>query len=439
MGRRNRQREKLAAPTADHTDADGNVLDAARRRSRPRRGASTPRCVAGGSTREDTWHRAVEFLFERLAVRWVISGVETDEAEGAARCASAWRRRRRRRGSATCCASTSPSGSRTWRRRDAVPDRLLLGSGPSPVPAARARRARAADDRPPRPGVRRDHGGGRRAAARDVRHGEPRDAADQRHGQRGDGRDGRELRRAGRPRRLRGRRPVRRADGRRARAQRGGGRAGRGRVGPRDRARARSSPRSATAPTRCSSSTARRRPASASRSTASARRAASTTRSSSSTASPRWRASRSSLDDALVDAAFSGTQKCLNCPPGLAPFTAGERAIAKLETPRRRRCGPGTSTSASSSGTGDEDGGRAYHHTAPINMVYALREALAIVHEEGLEARWERHAARARAAASRRSACSAAAGSRPRASSSTRCSPSSRPRARTSTASARGC
>src|SRR6185295_12246161 len=39
-----------------------------------------------------------------------------------------------------------------------------------------------------------------------------------------------------------------------------------------------------------------------------------------------------------------------------------------------------------------DGGGRAYHHTAPINMVYALREALAIVHEEGLEARWARHA-----------------------------------------------
>jgi hypothetical protein len=76
MGRRNRQREKLAAPTADYPDADGNVLTL--------RGSLSPASrreyaalVAGGSTREDTWHRAVEFLFERLAVRWVISGVET--------------------------------------------------------------------------------------------------------------------------------------------------------------------------------------------------------------------------------------------------------------------------------------------------------------------------------------------------------------------------
>ena len=97
------------------------------------------------------------------------------------------------------------------------------------------------------------------------------------------------------------------------------------------------------------------------------------------------------LDEALVDAAFSGTQKCLNCPPGLAPFTAGERAIAKLE---------GRATKVRSwyfdlslvLGYWHADGGRAYHHTAPINMVYALLEALRIVDEEGLEARWRRHA-----------------------------------------------
>ena len=97
------------------------------------------------------------------------------------------------------------------------------------------------------------------------------------------------------------------------------------------------------------------------------------------------------VDDALVDAAFSGTQKCLNCPPGLAPFTAGERAIAKLE----RRSTPVRSWYFDLSlvlGYWDGDGGRAYHHTAPINMVYALLEALRIVDEEGLEARWARHA-----------------------------------------------
>ncbi len=101
------------------------------------------------------------------------------------------------------------------------------------------------------------------------------------------------------------------------------------------------------------------------------------------------------LDEAGVDAAFSGTQKCLNCPPGLAPFTAGERAIAKLKAREK----PGRSwyfdlalvleywNPASSGGSA-----RTYHHTAPINMIYALREALRIaVGEEWLPTTWERH------------------------------------------------
>jgi alanine-glyoxylate transaminase / serine-glyoxylate transaminase / serine-pyruvate transaminase len=101
------------------------------------------------------------------------------------------------------------------------------------------------------------------------------------------------------------------------------------------------------------------------------------------------------LDEAGVDAAFSGTQKCLNCPPGLAPFTAGERAIAKLQAREQ----PGRSwyfdlslvlgywDPAAAGATA-----RAYHHTAPINMVYALREALRIaVVDEWLPSAWERH------------------------------------------------
>ncbi len=103
------------------------------------------------------------------------------------------------------------------------------------------------------------------------------------------------------------------------------------------------------------------------------------------------------IDEAGVDAAFSGTQKCLNCPPGLAPFTAGERAIAKLkarENPGRswyfdlalvlEYWKPGATAGAATA--------RTYHHTAPINMVYALREALRIVvGDEWLPTTWERH------------------------------------------------
>src|SRR5689334_14259093 len=93
------------------------------------------------------------------------------------------------------------------------------------------------------------------------------------------------------------------------------------------------------------------------------------------------------LDDAGVDAAFSGSQKCLNCPPGLAPFTVGERATEHLQ--RRSWY---FDLEALLGYWRDGGGARAYHHTAPINMVYALREALAIVQAEGLEARWARHA-----------------------------------------------
>jgi alanine-glyoxylate transaminase/serine-glyoxylate transaminase/serine-pyruvate transaminase len=91
------------------------------------------------------------------------------------------------------------------------------------------------------------------------------------------------------------------------------------------------------------------------------------------------------LDASGVDAAFSGTQKCLNVPPGLAPFTVNDRALGRLQ----RR-----SWYFDLQAMVDywfADGPRAYHHTAPINMIYALHEGLRIVQEEGLEARWGRH------------------------------------------------
>jgi alanine-glyoxylate transaminase/serine-glyoxylate transaminase/serine-pyruvate transaminase len=94
------------------------------------------------------------------------------------------------------------------------------------------------------------------------------------------------------------------------------------------------------------------------------------------------------LDEAGVDAAFSGTQKCLNCPPGLAPFTLNDRAAAHLQ----RRSWYFDLEAILGYWNADGEAGRAYHHTAPINMVYALHEALELVHEEGLEQRWARHA-----------------------------------------------
>lgn len=100
---------------------------------------------------------------------------------------------------------------------------------------------------------------------------------------------------------------------------------------------------------------------------------------------------RLELDASGVDAAFSGTQKCLNVPPGLAPFTAGERALERVDGSCRSWYFD-LSLVLGYWKDPDAAGARAYHHTAPINLVYALREGLEIVREEGLEARWERHA-----------------------------------------------
>jgi alanine-glyoxylate transaminase/serine-glyoxylate transaminase/serine-pyruvate transaminase len=99
------------------------------------------------------------------------------------------------------------------------------------------------------------------------------------------------------------------------------------------------------------------------------------------------------IDDWGIDAAYSGTQKCLSCPPGIGPLTLGSRALEKLNN--RTQPVPNWYLDMSLVGKywGSE---RTYHHTAPINMNYAFREALRLVAEEGLEARWERHAANAR-------------------------------------------
>jgi alanine-glyoxylate transaminase/serine-glyoxylate transaminase/serine-pyruvate transaminase len=89
-----------------------------------------------------------------------------------------------------------------------------------------------------------------------------------------------------------------------------------------------------------------------------------------------------------VDVAFSGSQKCISAPPGLAPLTLSPRAREVL---RNRKTPVGNwylDLSLLERYWGKE---RTYHHTAPINMNYALREALRLVAEEGLEARFDRH------------------------------------------------
>ncbi len=94
------------------------------------------------------------------------------------------------------------------------------------------------------------------------------------------------------------------------------------------------------------------------------------------------------VDELAIDAAYSGTQKCLSCPPGLSPVTMSERA---MEAVRARKSKPKSwylDLALLGAYFGNQ---RLYHHTAPISMVYALAEALAIVLEEGLEDRYLRH------------------------------------------------
>ncbi len=98
---------------------------------------------------------------------------------------------------------------------------------------------------------------------------------------------------------------------------------------------------------------------------------------------------RFEADEWNIDVAYSGTQKCLSCPPGLAPVTFSERAVDKLKSRQTKVVSWYLDLSMIEKYW--TDGERAYHHTAPISMNYALHEALCLVHEEGLEARWERH------------------------------------------------
>lgn len=97
------------------------------------------------------------------------------------------------------------------------------------------------------------------------------------------------------------------------------------------------------------------------------------------------------VDEWGIDAVYSGTQKCLSCLPGLSPVTFSERAIEKIKAR--------THTNYSwfldlnlVMGYWGEGAKRTYHHTAPVNSLYALHEALLILKEEGLEAAWARHA-----------------------------------------------
>jgi len=96
------------------------------------------------------------------------------------------------------------------------------------------------------------------------------------------------------------------------------------------------------------------------------------------------------VDEWGADAVYSGTQKCLSCAPGLSPVTFSGRAVEKV----RNRARPVQSWFLDLNlvmGYWGSGAKRAYHHTAPVNAVYGLHEALGILMEEGLEAAWARH------------------------------------------------
>jgi alanine-glyoxylate transaminase / serine-glyoxylate transaminase / serine-pyruvate transaminase len=91
-----------------------------------------------------------------------------------------------------------------------------------------------------------------------------------------------------------------------------------------------------------------------------------------------------------VDVCYSGTQKCLGVPPGLAPITFSPRAVERIRSRKSPVASWYLDVTLISGYLGSE---RRYHHTAPINLIYALHEALTEVGEEGLEARFRRHGA----------------------------------------------
>lgn len=99
------------------------------------------------------------------------------------------------------------------------------------------------------------------------------------------------------------------------------------------------------------------------------------------------------VDEWGIDAIYSGSQKCLSCVPGLSPVSFSPAAVEKLKNRRT----PVQSwfldqTLVMNYWDGDNKGKRSYHHTAPVNALYAIHESLCLLADEGLEKAWQRHA-----------------------------------------------
>lgn len=98
------------------------------------------------------------------------------------------------------------------------------------------------------------------------------------------------------------------------------------------------------------------------------------------------------VDEWGADLTYSGTQKCLSVPPGLAPFSVSQRAADAVQA-RKTKVQSWFTDLNLTLGYWSGDGARSYHHTAPVNALYGLHEGLRQLQEEGLEASWARHAA----------------------------------------------
>ncbi len=97
------------------------------------------------------------------------------------------------------------------------------------------------------------------------------------------------------------------------------------------------------------------------------------------------------VDEWGIDAIYSGTQKCLSCVPGLSPVSFSERA-ARVIRERKSKVQSWFLDLNLVMGYWGSDAKRSYHHTAPVNSLYALHESLLILQEEGLQNAWNRHA-----------------------------------------------
>lgn len=98
------------------------------------------------------------------------------------------------------------------------------------------------------------------------------------------------------------------------------------------------------------------------------------------------------VDEWGIDATYSGSQKCLSCPPGLSPVSFSQNAIEAIKN-RKTKVQSWFLDLNLVMNYWEGEGGRSYHHTAPVNAMYGLHESLLILKEEGLENAWARHRA----------------------------------------------